>query len=110
LFIDLGADEEQIDFPVLYAISRDGIAKKTLEEESKISNRLFDQIIETIPAPKLSATTACSFSSPTLITTLSSDAWQSADYSPARLPKIRKSSSPNATARRRKPRQRALRF
>jgi GTP-binding protein len=52
LFIDLGADEEQIDFPVLYAISRDGIAKKTLEEESKNLKPLFDQIIETIPAPK----------------------------------------------------------
>ena len=51
LFIDLGADEEQIDFPVLYSISRDGIAKKTLEEESKNLKPLFDQIIETIPAP-----------------------------------------------------------
>lgn len=52
LFIDLGADDQQIDFPVLYAISRDGIAKKTLEEESKNLKPLFDQIIETIPAPK----------------------------------------------------------
>ncbi len=52
LFIDLGADEDQIDFPVLYAISRDGIAKKTLEEESKNLKPLFDQIIKTIPAPK----------------------------------------------------------
>jgi len=51
LFIDLGADEEQIDFPVLYSISRDGVAKKTLEEESKNLKPLFDQIIETIPAP-----------------------------------------------------------
>lgn len=52
LFIDLGADEEQIDFPVLYSISRDGVAKKTLEEESKNLKPLFDQIIETIPAPR----------------------------------------------------------
>jgi GTP-binding protein len=51
LFIDLGASEEQIDFPVLYAISRDGVAKKTLEEESKNLKPLFDQIVETIPAP-----------------------------------------------------------
>jgi len=51
LFIDLGADNDQIDFPVLYAISRDGVAKKTLEEESKNLKPLFDQIIETIPAP-----------------------------------------------------------
>ena len=52
LFIDLGADDEQIDFPVLYSISRDGVAKKTLEEESKNLKPLFDQIIETIPAPR----------------------------------------------------------
>ena len=52
LFIDLGADEEQIEFPVLYAISRDGVAKKTLEEDSKNLKPLFDQIIETIPPPK----------------------------------------------------------
>lgn len=51
LFIDLGATEEQIDFPVLYAISRDGIAKKDLAEEGKNLKPLFDQIIETIPAP-----------------------------------------------------------
>ena len=51
LFIDLGADDKQIDFPVLYSISRDGIAKKTLAEESKNLKPLFDQIIETIPAP-----------------------------------------------------------
>jgi GTP-binding protein len=51
LFIDLGANDKQIDFPVLYSISRDGIAKKTLEEESKNLKPLFDQIVETIPAP-----------------------------------------------------------
>jgi GTP-binding protein len=52
LFIDLGASNEQIDFPVLYSISRDGIAKKTLAEDSKNLKPLFDQIVETIPAPK----------------------------------------------------------
>ena len=52
LFIDLGADGEQIDFPVLYAISRDGVAKKTIEEEAKNLKPLFDEIIETIPAPR----------------------------------------------------------
>ena len=51
LFIDLGANEEQIDFPVLYAISRDGIAKKNLADESVNLKPLFDQIIDTIPAP-----------------------------------------------------------
>lgn len=52
LFIDLGASEEQIEFPILYAISRDGIAKKSLDEESTTLKPLFDQIIETIPPPK----------------------------------------------------------
>ena len=52
LFIDLGADNDQIDFPVLYSISRDGVAKKNLTDESTDLKPLFDQIIETIPAPK----------------------------------------------------------
>ena len=52
LFIDLGANDEQIDFPVLYSISRDGIAKKNLTDESDSLKPLFEQIIETVPAPK----------------------------------------------------------
>lgn len=51
LFIDLGANDTQIEFPVLYSISRDGIAKKELADESKNLIPLFDQIIESIPAP-----------------------------------------------------------
>lgn len=51
LFIDLGANDQQIEFPILYSISRDGIAKKDLADESKDLRPLFDQIIETIPAP-----------------------------------------------------------
>ncbi|QQS32580.1 MAG: translational GTPase TypA [Acidobacteriota bacterium] len=52
LFIDLGANDEQIEFPILYSISRDGIAKKDLADEGKSLKPLFDQIIETIPAPE----------------------------------------------------------
>ncbi|MBI1761956.1 MAG: translational GTPase TypA, partial [Acidobacteria bacterium] len=55
LFIDLDADDEQIDFPILYAISRDGIAKNTLEEESSDLRPLFEQILKTIPAPRCDA-------------------------------------------------------
>ncbi len=51
LFIDLGANDHQIEFPVLYSISRDGVAKRNLTDESKNLIPLFDQIIETIPAP-----------------------------------------------------------
>jgi GTP-binding protein len=51
LFIDLGASDTQIEFPILYAISRDGVAKKSMEDESATLKPLFDQILETIPAP-----------------------------------------------------------
>ena len=51
LFIDLGANDTQIEFPILYSISREGMAKKELSDESKNLKPLFDQIIETIPAP-----------------------------------------------------------
>ncbi|MEO6334339.1 MAG: translational GTPase TypA [Pyrinomonadaceae bacterium] len=51
LFIDLGANDQQIEFPILYSISRDGIAKKQLADESKSLKPLFDQVIETIPPP-----------------------------------------------------------
>jgi GTP-binding protein len=52
LFIDLDANEEQISFPILYAISRDGIAKRSLEDTSQDLRPLFEQILETIPAPR----------------------------------------------------------
>ena len=51
LFIDLGAGDDQIDFPVLYAIGRDGIAKRTLEETTDNIHQLLDTIVEEIPAP-----------------------------------------------------------
>jgi len=52
LFLDLDATDEQIEFPILYAISREGIAKKELEEKSENLRPLFEQIVETIPQPK----------------------------------------------------------
>lgn len=52
LFLDLDATNEQIEFPILYAISRDGMAKKLMTDESSNLKPLFDQIVETIPAPK----------------------------------------------------------
>src|SRR6188474_1795586 len=51
LFMDLDATNEQIEFPILYAISREGVAKKQLKQDSKNLKPLFEQIIETIPAP-----------------------------------------------------------
>jgi GTP-binding protein len=52
LFIDLDATDEQIDFPVLYAVSRDGIAKKELSDESRSLRPLFEEIVRTIPPPR----------------------------------------------------------
>jgi GTP-binding protein len=52
LFIDLDAGEVQIEFPILYAISRDGVARRTLDDPSGDLGPLFDQILETIPAPQ----------------------------------------------------------
>ena len=52
LFIDLDATDEQIDFPILYTVSRDGVAKKNLADDSRTLRPLFEQIVETIPAPK----------------------------------------------------------
>ncbi len=52
LLIDLDASDEQLDFPLLYAIGRDGIARKTLEDKSSNLNILMDTIIDEIPPPK----------------------------------------------------------
>jgi GTP-binding protein len=52
LFIDLDAEESQLDFPVIYAIGRDGIAKVNMTDESDSLMPLFDAIIENVPAPK----------------------------------------------------------
>lgn len=51
LFLDLDATEDQIEFPVLYAIGRDGIAKESLEDEATDLKVLFDTIISEIPGP-----------------------------------------------------------
>ena len=52
LFIDLDATEEQIDFPILYAISRDGIAKKELNDDSEDLRPLFEEILKSTPPPR----------------------------------------------------------
>ena len=53
LFCDLEAAEWQTDFPVLYAIGKDGIAKRNLEDEGTDLSPLFDTIIETVKPPEL---------------------------------------------------------
>ena len=49
LFCDLDATDAQLDFPVIYAVGREGIAKRTLEDPSTTLDPLFDMILERIP-------------------------------------------------------------
>jgi GTP-binding protein len=51
LFIDLEADEQQLDFPVLYAIGKLGQAKHKMEDELKDLTPLFDTILKAVPPP-----------------------------------------------------------
>ncbi len=50
LFIDLGANEDQLEFPVLYAIGRSGVAMRELDGERKDLSCLFDEILN-LPGP-----------------------------------------------------------
>ncbi|MFW5836814.1 MAG: translational GTPase TypA [Desulfovibrionaceae bacterium] len=51
LLIDLGANEDQLDFPLFYAIGRDGVAKRELAENAENLHCLMDSMVEDIPAP-----------------------------------------------------------
>jgi len=52
LFIDLDATEDQLDFPVLYAVARDGIVKRNLADEPTDLRPLFEMIVDHLPAPE----------------------------------------------------------
>lgn len=52
LFIDLGANDDQIDFPILFSVAKEGIAKTSMDDDSKNLKPIFDQIVKTIPEPK----------------------------------------------------------
>ena len=52
LFIDLDAHEDQLDFPVVYANAKAGIAKLALEDDSADLRPLFELIVQRIPPPK----------------------------------------------------------
>ncbi len=52
LFVSLGASEDQLDFPFVYAIAKQGIAKVNLEDENKNLMPLLDNIIKNVPVPK----------------------------------------------------------
>jgi len=52
LFIELDATEEQLEFPVIYACARDGIAQMELDVAGDSLRPLLDAVIEHVPAPK----------------------------------------------------------
>ncbi len=51
LFIDLGANDAQLEFPVLYAVARQGIASTSLEQPGTSLVPLFDAILNHVPCP-----------------------------------------------------------
>ena len=52
LFIELNANDDQLDFPVIYASAKNGIAKMDLNEESDNVKCIFETIVNTIKPPK----------------------------------------------------------
>ena len=51
LFMELDADDEQLDFPVIYTAAKAGIAKRDIHDESKNLQPLMDTILKEIPPP-----------------------------------------------------------
>ncbi len=51
LMAELGASDEQLDFPVLYAIAREGKAFKELDKPTEDMHELFDMVLEHCPPP-----------------------------------------------------------
>jgi GTP-binding protein len=49
LFLELGANDEQSNFPIIYAIGRQGIAKRKLTDDSKDLTPMLDMILEHVP-------------------------------------------------------------
>ena len=52
LFIELGADEDQIEFPVVYASARDGYASYDEHDREGDMRPIFESILKEVPAPK----------------------------------------------------------
>lgn len=69
LFVALGANDKQLDFPVLYASGRNGWAVKNLDDERKDLTPLFETILDHVPAPDNRSDEPFSM----LVTTLESD-------------------------------------
>ena len=53
LMADLGASDEQLDFPILYAIAREGRAFRSLDDPRDDMRELFETVLEEMPAPEV---------------------------------------------------------
>ncbi len=52
LFVALDANDNQLEFPIVYAAAKNGYAKMSLEDENKDITPIFDTIIKEVPAPQ----------------------------------------------------------
>jgi len=75
LFIDLDAQEDQLDFAVLYTNAKEGTASTDIKGGGEDLRPLFDAILKTTPPPKGDPSGPCRFWSRTSITAIISDGW-----------------------------------
>ncbi len=61
LFIDLGATHEQLEFPVVYAIGQEGVAKLDMKDEAKDLSPILDTILKYVPPAKADASAPLRF-------------------------------------------------
>ena len=57
LFMELGATDEQCNFPIVYAIGREGVAKRKMEDEAKDLSPILDLVLEHVPPAATAAQT-----------------------------------------------------
>ena len=55
LFVELKATNEQLDFPIVYASAKEGFAKRNLADQSADMTPLFETIVHSVPAPRVSS-------------------------------------------------------
>jgi GTP-binding protein len=55
LFVELKATDEQLDFPIIYASAKNGIAKRELSDKDEDMTPLFEAIVKNVPPPKVSS-------------------------------------------------------
>ena len=71
LFIDLDANENQIEFPIIYTNAKDGLAKRELNDESKDLTPLFELVVDTFSGPEVDDDSSTQF----LITNVDYDSY-----------------------------------